>query len=48
MTRVLVYLIILAGVSIGVVWFADHPGQVSVVWQGYRLDSSFAVLVAEK
>lgn len=46
MIRVLIYLIILAAVSVAVVWFADHPGRVSVVWQGYRIDSSFAVFVA--
>jgi len=46
MIRVFVYLTLLVAVSIGVVWFADHPGRVSVVWQGYRIDGSFAVLVA--
>ncbi len=46
MIRVLVYLALLVAASIGVVWFADHPGRVSVVWQGYRIDGSFAVLVA--
>lgn len=46
MIRVLVYLGLLVAVSIGVVWFADHPGRVSVVWQGYRIDGSFALLVA--
>jgi len=46
MIRVLVYLALLVAVSVGVVWFADHPGRVSVVWQGYRVDSSFSVLVA--
>lgn len=45
MTRVLVYLAVLVAASMGVAWFADHPGEVSVVWQGYRLDASFAVLV---
>lgn len=28
----------------GAAWLADHPGRVSMVWQGYRVETSAAVL----
>ncbi|MCV9940586.1 heme biosynthesis protein HemY [Boseaceae bacterium BT-24-1] len=43
MVRVLVYLFIIALVAVGAVWLADRPGEVSVLWQGYRIETSVAI-----
>jgi HemY protein len=44
--RALWFLIIVFMVVAGVVWLLDRPGTVALDWQGYRLETSFAVLVA--
>lgn len=44
MIRAFVLFLILAVVSIGGAWLADHPGHVTVFWLGYRIDTSFAAL----
>jgi HemY protein len=44
MIRVLLFLVLVALMAFGVVWFADRPGDVAIVWQGYRIETS--VLVA--
>lgn len=44
MLRALAYvvsLVVLVGLA---VWLADHPGNVSLEWQGWRIDTSMAVL----
>ncbi|MGQ3284419.1 heme biosynthesis protein HemY [Bosea sp. (in: a-proteobacteria)] len=43
MVRVLLYLAVLAALAVGAVWLADRPGEVSVVWQGWRIDTSVAL-----
>jgi len=43
MVRVLVYLFIIALVAVGAVWLADRPGEVSILWQGYRIETSVAI-----
>ncbi len=43
MVRVLLYLAIFACLAIGAVWLADRPGEVSVLWQGYRIETSVAI-----
>ena len=43
MVRVLLYLAVFAALAIGAVWLADRPGEVSVVWQGWRVDTSVAL-----
>ncbi len=45
MLRMIAMLILLAAAMLAAVWFAERPGQVSIVWQGWRLDTSFGVLV---
>ena len=44
MIRVLLFLVLLAAVAGGAAWFADHPGRVTVTWQGYRIDTSVGFL----
>ncbi|KRE14752.1 hypothetical protein ASE66_15540 [Bosea sp. Root483D1] len=43
MVRVLVYLFIIALLAAGAVWLADRPGEVSILWQGYRIETSVAI-----
>lgn len=43
MVRVLVYLLVMAALAAGAVWLADRPGEVAVVWQGYRIETTVAI-----
>jgi HemY protein len=43
MVRVLLYLLVFAALALGAVWLADRPGEVSVLWQGYRIETSVAI-----
>lgn len=43
MIRVLFYLALFAVLAAGAVWLADRPGEVSVVWQGYEIQTSVAI-----
>jgi len=45
MIRAFIFLVVLAAVAAGAMWFADRPGAVSIVWQGYQVDTSVAVLL---
>jgi HemY protein len=44
--RAILALIVIAALIIAAVFFADRPGQVEIVWQGWDLQTSLAVLVA--
>ncbi len=46
MIRVLGFLVVAALVAAGFVWLSDTPGRVTIVWLGYRVDTSAAVLAA--
>jgi HemY protein len=46
MIRVIFYLALVALIASGVVWMADRPGDVAIVWQGYRIETSVLVAVA--
>lgn len=46
MIRALVFLVFALAVAAGAVWLSDTPGRVSIVWLGYRIDTSAAVLAA--
>ncbi|HLI10270.1 MAG TPA: heme biosynthesis HemY N-terminal domain-containing protein [Alphaproteobacteria bacterium] len=46
MARATVFLLILAVIAGGIAWIADHPGAVSIAWEGYRIDTSVGVLIA--
>jgi HemY protein len=46
MSRAIFVFSVLVIVAAAAAWLADHPGQVTVFWQGYRIDTSFAVLAA--
>jgi HemY protein len=43
MVRVLFFLLVLIGLAVGVTWLIDRPGEVTLSWQGYRIETSFLV-----
>ncbi len=44
MIRILIYLGALALLVAGAVWLANDPGSVTLVWRGWRIDTSVGVL----
>jgi HemY protein len=42
--RTLLALLLIAAAVAVAVFFADHPGQVEIVWQGWQIDTSVGVL----
>ena len=40
MVRLLLLLALLCLAALGLSWLADHPGQVGMTWQGYRVETS--------
>ena len=44
MIRGLLGLLVFAGLITAAIFFADHPGQVEIVWQGWQVDTSVGVL----
>jgi HemY protein len=46
MIRVAFYLIVVGALALGAAWLADRPGEVVVIWQGWRLETSLMVLGA--
>jgi HemY protein len=44
--RAFLGLLVFAGLVTAAIFFADHPGQVEVVWQGWQLETSVGVLAA--
>lgn len=45
MTRILVAVLAIVALAAGAAWFADRPGQVTLDWQTYRIETSVAVAV---
>ena len=43
MIRVILFLAVVALAALGVAWFADRPGEVAIVWGGWRLETSAMV-----
>ena len=43
MTRIILFLASVAVIAAGVTWIADHPGEVSITWMGYRIETSMMV-----
>jgi HemY protein len=44
MIRVVIFLLAIGALAIGAAWLADRPGEVMILWQGKRIDTSVAVL----
>ncbi|MGB6664827.1 MAG: heme biosynthesis HemY N-terminal domain-containing protein, partial [Methylocella sp.] len=43
MARVLVILVGLIALALGLAWLIERPGEVTLIWQGYRIEMSFLV-----
>ncbi len=43
MIRVVLFLVTLALIATGFVWFADRPGDVAITWMGYQIETSLMV-----
>jgi HemY protein len=43
MIRVVLFLVAVALIATGLVWFADRPGDVVVTWMGYHIETSLMV-----
>ena len=43
MIRVTLFFIAVALAALGVAWFADRPGEVAIVWGGWRVETSVMV-----
>jgi HemY protein len=45
MIRIVLFLVLLGLIALGIAWLADRPGDVTVVWYGYRIETSVMVAV---
>jgi HemY protein len=45
MIRLIVFLLVTAGLAFAAAWLADRPGEVAIDWIGYHADTSFAIVV---
>jgi len=45
MTRLIIYVAGLAALIAVAVWFADDPGEVTLLWRGWRMDTSLGILL---
>ena len=43
MIRVVLFLVSVALIATGFVWFADRPGDIAITWMGYRIETSLMV-----
>jgi HemY protein len=43
MIRVILFLVSVAIIAAGFVWAADRPGDVAIIWMGYRIETSLMV-----
>ncbi len=46
MIRILGWIILLAALSVGVLWLAEHPGSVDIVWLGYVVRIQVGILIS--
>ena len=46
MWRLIIFLLLLAGAAVGLAWLTDHPGEISVVWLGHRIETSVLIALA--
>lgn len=43
MIRVIVFLLAVALAALGAAWFANRPGEIAIVWNGWRVETSLMV-----
>ena len=46
MIRLIAFLALLAALALGLVWIAERPGEISLTWQGYHVETSIGVGLA--
>lgn len=46
MLRILGWILLLAALATGVLWLAEHPGSVDIVWLGYAVRVQVGILIA--
>lgn len=46
MLRIVGFILLVGLIGLGAGWLADRPGDVAVVWQGYRIETSVVVALA--
>lgn len=46
MIRLVLFLILIAAIAFGASWLADRPGEVALVWQGWRIETTVPVALA--
>jgi HemY protein len=46
MIRIVLFLASVALIASGIAWFADRPGDISIIWLGYRIETSVMVALA--
>jgi HemY protein len=44
MIRVVIFLVVIGALAVGAAWLADRPGEVVISWQGWRVETSVAIL----
>lgn len=44
MIRIILFFVVIGVLSLGVAWLADRPGDVVIIWQGMRIETSVMVL----
>jgi HemY protein len=45
MIRVVIYLLLVGVLALGVNWLADRPGEVTITWWGWRLETSVMIML---
>ncbi|MDI4665855.1 heme biosynthesis protein HemY [Xanthobacter autotrophicus] len=46
MIRLVFFLLLLAAIAFGVSWLADRPGEIALVWEGWRVETTVPVALA--
>ncbi len=45
MTRLILYVVLVAALVTGAVWLANDPGSVSMTWRGWQIETSVGILI---
>src|SRR5436190_11895134 len=45
MIRIVIFLLAVGAIALGIAWLADRPGEVTVLWGGWRIETSVMVAV---
>jgi HemY protein len=46
MIRILLAFLVMCAFAVGLAWFADRPGELSVVWLGHEIETTFLFAIA--